>query len=90
MLPITQTVFAAVLVSDASFGRFFCFTSRTPRKGSAMNTNPKSPRILMRNKWFMQNLQLARDGDEGYEAAVSVLRNEFDVDFEKEGGRYVD
>lgn len=52
--------------------------------------DPKSPRILMRNKWFMQNLQLARDGDEGYEAAVSVLWNDFDVDFEKEGDRYVD
>lgn len=53
-----------------------------------MNSDPKSPRILMRDPRFRENLQLARDGGDASEAAISILLNEFGVDFEKEGGRY--
>ena len=53
-----------------------------------MNANPKSPRVLLCDPRFRENLQLARDGGDASEAAISILWIEFGVDFEKEGDRY--
>ncbi|MDD5706544.1 MAG: hypothetical protein PHR35_11505 [Kiritimatiellae bacterium] len=38
-----------------------------------------------RNPRFVQNLELAREGDE---AAIDCLWKEFGVDYAREGGRY--
>ena len=70
-------------------GRPFSFPAET-RKVSAMSSDPKSPRSLMRDPRFRENLQLARDGGDASDAAISVLWNEYGVNFETEGGRYVE
>lgn len=65
-------------------GRPFSFPAET-RKVSAMNSDLKSPCRHLRDPRFRGNMELAREGNE---AAISILWNEFGVDFEKEGDRY--
>lgn len=47
-----------------------------------------SARELMRDPRFRENLQLARDGGDGSEAAIDILWKEYGVDFAREGDRY--
>lgn len=53
-----------------------------------MDSDPKSPRVLLRDQRFRENLQLARDGGDAGEVAKDILWKEYGVDFDKEGGRY--
>lgn len=55
-----------------------------------MKMHDKSPRNLLRDPWFRQNLELAREGGDASEAAKDVLLKQFNVDYDKEGGRYDD
>jgi hypothetical protein len=55
-----------------------------------MKVDPKSPRVLLRDPWFRQNLQLARDGGDGSEAAKDILWKQYRFDFDREGDRYAD
>ena len=55
-----------------------------------MKMHDKSPRNLMRDPWFRENLQLARDGGDASEPAIDILWKQYGVDFAKEGDRYAE